>query len=100
MERRGLVANLLNFIKMKLVVYLKNGDEPSPLHFYRVLKGSLKIGSIIGFSICLMNICYLCATLVACLCILLNHKSGKGCLYPLKFAIKSVIIKIHFVIPF
>ncbi len=33
----------LNFIKMKLMEYLKNGDEPSPLHFCRVLKGCLKI---------------------------------------------------------
>ncbi len=42
MERRRLVANLLSFIKMKWVVHLKNGDEPSPLHFCRVLKDWLK----------------------------------------------------------
>ncbi len=62
MERLRLVANLLNFIKMKLVVYLKNGDEPSPLHFYRVLKGSLKIDLMLSFSFHFMNIGYFCTT--------------------------------------
>ncbi len=43
MERRRLVANILNLMQIKFVVYVKYGDEPSPLHFCRVLKGSLKI---------------------------------------------------------
>ncbi len=38
MERRRLVANILNVMKIKFVASLKYGDEPSPLHFCRVRK--------------------------------------------------------------